>query len=242
MKIGKYPMLEIMLERLKKSKKIDKIIIATTRSKKDDLIVEFCKKKKIDYYRGDSYNVLKRYYDAATKFKLKNIIRLTADCALIDPKIIDEMVIKFFKKKCDYLSNTCPHPSTYPDGSDCEIFNYRTLKTTHENAFLPSHREHVTFYMWQGNKKKFKIERHDSKTFLFNYRYTIDYKEDFNLLKSIYKHYKNKIFKLTTNEIVKFIDNNPKLIRYQKKLSKTIGWHKSFVNDQKYLKKLNINS
>ena len=234
MKIGKYSMLEIMLERLKKSKKIDNIIIATTKSKKDDAIVEFCKKKKLDYYRGDSSDVLKRYYDTATKFKLKNIIRLTSDCPLIDHKIIDKMVVKFFKEKLDYLSNTCPHPSTYPDGSDCEIFNFLTLKKSNEEAFLPSDREHVTFYMWNNKKKKFKVGRYNRKDSLWNYRYTVDYPEDFNLLKSIYKYYKNKIFRISTDDVIDFIDNNPKLIEYQKKLNRNIGWQKSFIIDNKF--------
>ena len=234
-KIGKYSMFEIMIRRLKKAKMIDKIIVATTYCREDNKIVDFCKKKKIFCFRGSNWDSLKRYYDAAKKYKLKKIVRLTADCPLIDYKIIDNMITKFNSENIDYLSNTCPYPSTFPDGSDCEIFNFKTLKISHKKAYLPSDREHVTFFMW-NKKKRFKSKRFDRKKSLWNYRYTVDYKDDLKLIRSIYDKHKERIFDLSTEEIVKFIDKNKSLIEYQKKLYRDIGWQRSFKKDKVFKK------
>tara|TARA_B110000003_G_C16587460_1_gene510429 strand:+ start:483 stop:926 length:444 start_codon:yes stop_codon:yes gene_type:complete len=91
--------LSILIERLKRSKHLNKIIIATTEKKSDNKIVKFCKKNKIFFFRGDENNVLKRYYLAAKKFKVKRIIRITSDCPLIDYRILDNMIKNFKKKK-----------------------------------------------------------------------------------------------------------------------------------------------
>lgn len=234
-KIGKYKMLEIMIRRLKKANMVDKIIVATTHCREDDRIVNFCKKKKILYFRGNNWDALKRYYDTAKKYKLDKILRVTADCPLIDRRIIDKMINKFNSENIDYLSNTCPYPSFFPDGSDCEIFSFDALETSHKKAYLPSDREHVTFYMWK-KKNRFKTKRFDRKKSLWNYRYTVDYEEDLNLIRCIYSKFKNKIFELSTDEIVKFIDKNKSLIKYQKKLNRDIGWQRAFKKDKVFLK------
>ena len=113
------PMLEFMYHRVNKSKLSYKIIIATTTKKTDDPIINLCKKNKIVYYRGSENDVLDRYYEAAKAFKPKTIIRLTADCPLSDPALIDKTIELFNNKKVDYASNTVPpNLKKYPDGSD----------------------------------------------------------------------------------------------------------------------------
>ena len=141
--------LGVLCGRLKKIKEISKIIVATTKEKKDDKIVSFCKKLKISYFRGSTNNVLNRYYCAAKKFKSKEIIRLTADNPFIDKKTLVKMIGIKKKNLYDYVANTYPTPCTYPDGSDIEIFDYGTLKKTYKLAKLPSEKEHVTFLMWK---------------------------------------------------------------------------------------------
>ena len=122
-KINKRPILDIMIARLKNSKQIEKIIVCTTNKKEDDRIVNFCKKNNINYFRGASQNVMSRYYNAAKKFNIKTIVRLTADCPLIDAKIIDKMLVHYKKIKVDYLANTNPpENSTFPDGTDVERY------------------------------------------------------------------------------------------------------------------------
>ena len=125
-----YTLLSVLHQRLKRSQKIKDVIIATTKKREDNEIVKFCKNNSIKYFRGSENNVLNRYYQTAKKFNIKNIIRITADCPFIDPTILDKMIIEFKKKKLDYLSNTYPEPSTYPDGMDIEIFKsiFKTSK------------------------------------------------------------------------------------------------------------------
>ena len=122
-KYKKKTLLEILILRLKKSKKVNKIIICTTKNKEDDEIIKICKKLRISFFRGDENNVLKRFFLASKKYKPKNIIRITADCPLIDYEIIDAMLEKHEKSKSDFTSNN--NPPTFPDGLDVEILKLK---------------------------------------------------------------------------------------------------------------------
>ena len=146
-----YTLLSVLHQRLKRSQKIKDVIIATTKKREDNEIVKFCKNNSIKYFRGSENNVLNRYYQTAKKFNIKNIIRITADCPFIDPTILDKMIIEFKKKKLDYLSNTYPEPSTYPDGMDIEIFKFNSLKLANKYAVSKTEKEHVTYFTLCGN-------------------------------------------------------------------------------------------
>ena len=215
-----YNILDILIKRIKQSKLIDKIIIATSKKKIDEQIVNFCKKNKIDFFKGSESDVLKRYYDASKKFKIENIVRLTSDCPLIDINTLEKMIKKFEKYKLDFYSNTVPHPCKFPDGSDIEIFNFKTLEKSHKEAFLPSDREHVTFYMWKY--EKFKIKRYNINKDLSNYRYTVDYLKDFKLICSMIDFFKDKITTIKMSDIIEYIDKIQKVL-YQKLLEQLVA-------------------
>lgn len=211
-----YTLLNVLVKRLKKSKKIKDIIIATTKRKEDDKIIKFCNDYSLKYFRGSQHNVLQRFYETAKKFNLKNIVRITSDCPFIDPTILDQMIIEYKKKNLDYLSNTYPEPSTYPDGMDIEIFNFNTLRLANKFAKTRTEKEHVTYYMRKENN--FKILRSDLDKDMSQYRLTIDYIYDYELFKKIIDKFKNKIFKIRMSTIINFLKLNPKLIKYQKKI------------------------
>ena len=117
--------LELLIKRLQKSKSIKKIIVATSTNPLDKKIKKICQKLNIYCFQGSELDVIDRYYQASKLFKSKNIIRITGDCPLIDPEVIDQ-VAKAFQAKCaDYATNTMP--ATYPDGFDVEIFNFKSL-------------------------------------------------------------------------------------------------------------------
>ena len=225
--------LEILVKRIKKIKNIELIVIATTLLKIDDIFEDYAKKLNVKIFRGSNNNVLNRYYSAAKFFNSQNIIRLTADCPFIDQSTLIKMIKLFNKNKYDYLSNTYPAPCTFPDGSDIEIFNFKSLKKSKTEVFLPSDKEHVTKYIWKS--KKFKCFRLDNKIDLSKYRYTIDIAEDFVLFKSILKKYKN-FLKLDMKKIIKFIDQNPRLTEYQKNIRRNFGWDESLAKDRVYKK------
>tara|TARA_Y100000590_G_C15685435_1_gene1001433 strand:+ start:1266 stop:2054 length:789 start_codon:yes stop_codon:yes gene_type:complete len=227
--------ISVLIKRLRNSKYLKKIIVATTTKKTDDKIVNFCKKNKISYFRGDENNVLKRYYLAARKFKVKKIIRITSDCPLIDYRILDQMIRVFKRKRVDYYANSLPLPCKYPDGMDIEIFTFKTLKQTFKKALLPSEKEHVTNYMWKKNN--FKILKKNINNNLSKYRFTIDYKKDFVFFCKIIDRFgTNTIHTVSMNDLIKFVKKNQHLVKYQKKIKRNQGWKSSFMKDKKFLK------
>ena len=205
----KETVLEYLIERLKFSKEFKKLIVITTKKKIDNKIVKICKKKNISIFRGSENDVLDRYYKCAKKFKIKNIVRITSDCPLVDPMMIDQMYKKFLKHKFDYISNTTPpQKSTYPDGMDIEIFNFKSLLIAFNEADDIFLREHVTHYFWM-NPNKFKKGSFKGKKNLSNIRITLDYLSDLKIIKRIIKNFKNcRNFSL--KQIIYFLNSNKK--------------------------------
>lgn len=224
--------LEILLKRLKNSKKINNIYIATTREIADRKIINFCKKNSINFFKGAKNNVLSRYYFTAKKFNISNIVRITSDCPLIDYRIIDKMIDIFENKNVDYLANTYPLPTTYPDGMDIEIFNIKTLSKTYKKAILPSEKEHVTPYMFKD--KNFKTYKVNYKKDLSRFRFCLDYYKDYKLLCKIIDYFQSELYFLSMEELVNYVRKNPNLIYYQKKIKRNEGWSSALKKDQKY--------
>ena len=220
----KLNLLTILMERLKKCKNVNDIIICTTNLKEDNKIAKFCKKKKIKFFRGKKNDVLSRYYHTAKKFRTDIIIRITSDCPLVDYRIINTMIEFYLKKKIDYYANTYPLPTNYPDGMDVEIFNFKTLKNSFIKAKLPSEREHVTPYMY--NSGRFITTR--------KYRFCVDYQEDFLLLKNIIDSFKNKIYSVSMYQLIKFVKRKKHLINYQKHIKRNEGWTSVLIKDEKF--------
>ena len=219
--------LKIMTERLKHCKKIKDVIICTTRLLEDNRIVKFCKKENIRFYRGSKNDVLSRYYETAKKFRSEVIVRVTSDCPFVDYRIINNMLSTFLNSKMDYYANTYPLPTTYPDGMDIEIFTFNSLKLANKYSTKKSEKEHVTVYI--RSQKKFKTLRTDLTKDKSNYRLTVDYLKDYNLFKNLVDKFKNKIFFINMNEIITFLDKNPRLTKYQNNILK----NEKFINDLK---------
>ena len=223
-KINNVTMLEFMFNRLSLSKTIDKIVIATTSKKTDDPIETLCIKNDYSYYRGSENDVLDRYYHAALNYKAVNIIRLTSDCPLIDPKLVDQTFELFTREKVDYASNTVPPDiKKYPDGSDVEIFSFDNLKKAWLNSTDLKEREHVTFYFWKSNNN-FSLALLDNKLDWGKYRITVDYEEDFILIKEIVKILNKKKLFGYTNEIIEILQNNKKLFELNSSFKWGANW------------------
>ena len=142
--IGK-TVIELLLNRLKSIKKIDKIIIATTKNSKDDLIEEFANKKKFHIYRGDENNVMQRVMKAAEYYNTDIIVSITGDCPLIDPEIVDQAINLYKNNKAKYVSNC--HIRSYPDGMDVQVYSLNTLKKSYTMTKSLLDREHVTLHI-----------------------------------------------------------------------------------------------
>lgn len=226
--LGK-PMLELQLERIAKSNLIDKIIIATSTDQSDDIIEKTFFGTEFDVFRGSLNDVLGRYYEAAKHYEPKHVIRLTGDCPLIDPIVLDSLVEYYLTNKFDYACNTF-NPS-FPDGQDAWIFSYKLLKDAWNNATLPSEREHVTMY-FKNNINKYCTGDFQNNYDLSHHRWTVDEVEDFDKIESIYNelYSLNRVF--TMNDILQFLAKNPEIDDLNKKYIRDEGLTKSLKLDQ----------
>lgn len=201
-------LLEYQIERLKEVQLIDDIIIATTTRKNDDCIVDFCEKQNITVHRGSEENVLERYYFAATESNANLVVRMTSDCPLIDPAIVDKMIMYYLTNDFDYVSNTIIR--SYPRGMDAEIFSYVTLKEAYSYAEKDYEKEHVTPYIYL-NPEKYRIGQMINEKNSSQYRLTVDVPEDFVLISTLIEtlYIKNKMFDL--DMILKEMNEKPYL-------------------------------
>ena len=215
LKIHGKTILEILVSRLKKCKNIHNLIIVTTKKTRDDIIVKICKKNQINYFRGSESNLINRYYECAKYFKVDNIVRITSDCVLIDPKIVDELYSVFKSKKFDYVSNTTPpNKSTFPDGTDVEIFSFKVLKKLNQVCKSKNDKEHLTDYIWRENK--FNTFTLKNKLDLSKFKYSLDYKSDYNSLKKIFNVLKKKKKFGYMKEVINIIKRNKKMFKLMK--------------------------
>jgi len=228
-KIEGKTVLEHVINRTKAAKNISDVVVATTVKKEDIKIVQLCANLGISVFRGSENDVLDRYYQAARLFKAEHIVRITSDCPLIDPMVIDQVIELYFRKKADYASNTMIE--TYPDGLDTEVFSFKTLKMAWENAKLSSEREHVTPYI-RKNPNILKLVNLKCNIDLKNKRWTIDESKDFEFIKTIYKnlYHKNALFGMKA--ILNFLKKYPEIEEINKNIIRNEGYLKSLKEDK----------
>lgn len=224
--LGK-PMILYVLKRVKRIKNIEQIMIATTIQKEDDIIVKIAKENGIAVFRGSEIDVLDRYYNCAKKFNADPIIRITSDCPLIDPFLVDDILEFYMKHNFDYVSNTIV--PTYPDGLDIEIFSFKTLENAAINAKMRSEREHVSPYI-KNHPEKFKLFNYKNENDLSNYRWTVDEEEDLLFVRKIYSKMKpDVVFKY--QKILELLSSFPDLLKINQGFKRNEGYKKSLEND-----------
>lgn len=203
--------LDYVIQQLKHCKNIEKIIIATTSLKEDDVIETFAKNNNILYFRGNSLDVLDRYYQCAKLHNLTIIIRITADNPLIDPNIVEKVLAEFKSHSYDYISNAVVR--SFPYGIETEVFSFDALEKAWNNAKNDNEREHVTPYFY-NNPKKFKVCNIKNHHDLSSLRWTVDQIEDFTLVKNII----SKIDKrpILMDDIVSLLTKEPELLAINK--------------------------
>ena len=221
--------LEHVIRRVKSSKYVDDVVVATTISKDDLQIVEICARLGISVYCGSEDDVLDRYYQAAKLFKADNIVRITSDCPVIDPKIIDDAITLHLMNNADYTSNTLRE--TYPDGQDVEVFTFTSLKTAWKGAKLASEREHVTPYI-RNNPDIFKHASLEYRNDFSQKRWTLDNAEDLDFLRLIYKYLysKNPLFNM--DDILVLIGEKPEIEKINQHIIRNEGYLKSIKEDK----------
>lgn len=179
-----HPMLWHVAERARQASRIDQIIVATTDQPADDAIVDFCADARLACFRGSEEDVLDRFYQAAKKWNARSVVRITADCPLIDPRVIDRVIARFSDGSWDYVSNTLRY--TYPDGLDTEVFSFSALERTWRDATKASDREHVTPFMKQQQFAACNVESEKPIPPEAPVRWTVDYPSDLEFVRQVY--------------------------------------------------------
>lgn len=195
-----------VVKRCQKAKQVQQVIVATSTSAGDDIIYNFCKKQGFQVYRGSLNNVLKRYYKAAEHYKLDVIVRITSDCPLIDPGIIDSTTRLYLKSKCNYASNILNR--NFPRGLDCEVFSFAALENANKKATYLEEKEHVTPYIINHNKK---IAYPVGKEYMGKFRLTVDEINDYKLLKHIYDKFYKKNSIIDVKKVISYLKKNPRI-------------------------------
>lgn len=209
MPLGGRPMLACLLERLRRVTLADKIIVATTTNATDDVIAEFCGEEGVSLHRGSEADVLSRYAEAVRKHDVDVVVRVTSDCPLLDPLLVDRIIGVYQQgqeRRIDYVSNmlepTCPY------GMAVEVFSRKALLEADAEASDPAEREHVTpFIYWRP--ERYVLEAFKLDTDLSSYRWTVDTPEDFELVQLLY----NEIYPVnplfTMSDVVELMDSHP---------------------------------
>jgi spore coat polysaccharide biosynthesis protein SpsF len=206
MDINGEPMIHRQISRIKESKTIHELVVATSIDPSDDLLVEFLEKHKIKVVRGSLEDVLSRFQLIIADIESTALIRLTADCPLVMPELIDEMVNHFYDSKVDYLSNAIR--PTFPDGLDTEVINPGALEKLASYDLVSSEREHVTLGLYK-RPTEFRIENYSNSDDLSSMRWTVDYQEDLDFVRKVYANFTGREAKFTYSEVLDFLRQNP---------------------------------
>jgi spore coat polysaccharide biosynthesis protein SpsF len=228
------PLLFRLYERVSAAKHSGKIVIAITEEKNDDELVKVCNANNILYFRGDSEDLLDRHYKAAIKFKADIVVKIPSDCPLIDPEVIDKVIMYYInnKDKFDFVSNL--HPASYPDGNDVEVIRFSTLEIAWNKAERSFEREHTTPFIWE-NPDKFRIGNviwESGLDYSMTHRFTIDYKEDYDFIKAVYDELYNikKLFSL--KDILNLLEEKSELKKINEKYA-GVNWYRNHLNELK---------
>ncbi|MFC1992253.1 cytidylyltransferase domain-containing protein [Chloroflexota bacterium] len=226
--LGK-PVLWHIIDRLKGSGLIGRIAIATTDKESDKPILKLAQDSGVDSYAGSEEDVLDRYYQAATKFGADIIIRITADCALVDCRIVEQVIQRYLRGDCDYAANTLK--LTYPDGLDVEIFSCMALEKAWKEARCASQREHVTPYI-RDNPGKFRLANVENSVNLSHFRWVVDREEDLEFVRQVYKHLYKEGQSFYMEDILKLLRKYPDLEQINQGIATNEGYAKSLKGDR----------
>lgn len=206
MRICGKPMIQWQISRILKANLIDEIVVVIPDTQENDILANFLESINVKIHRGSHENVYDRFFQASRIFPSQNIIRLTADCPLVMPKLLDEMIKGFYKSKVDYLSNTLTE--TFPDGLDIEIFSTATLHKLNEFNLNEAEKEFVTYGIY-SRPDIFELENFENSSKLGNERWTVDYPEDFEFVSNVFSHFKGKESSFSIDDVLNFLILHP---------------------------------
>lgn len=228
--VAGHPLLWHVVNRVRKARLVDKIVVATTERAGDDPIAELCQRDRVECFRGSEEDVLDRFYRAAKAASADAVVRITADCPLIDPAVIDKVIGRFQQGDCDYVSNTLRY--TYPDGLDVEVFSSAALEQAWREARKPSEREHVTPYL---RLKKFRAANVESDAAVSpnQFRWTVDNPADLEFVRAIYSAMNGNGSAFGYQQVFELLGRRPELAAIQTEIISNEGYYRSLLKQAK---------
>lgn len=227
--IEEHPMLWQVVNRVRMARTVDDVAVATSTESSDQAVADFCAKEGIPCFLGSENDVLDRFYQAAKSYEANAIVRITADCPLIDPQIIDRVVAVYLQGKYDYVTNTLRY--TYPDGMDVEAFSFAAIEKAWREARMPAEREHVTPYI--RTSSRFLIFNVENEVDLSsqNLRWTVDEPSDLEFVRAIYSHFGNNQNPFGLAHILLLLEEEPHLIEINAGKIRNEGYYKSLAEE-----------
>lgn len=212
------PLIGLLLQRLAKANLVDEIILSTSTDPRNVRLTEYVQQLGYVVYQGSENDVLDRYYQAAKQAKADVIVRITGDCPLLDPVLVDSVIASYLESKVDYVSNVAP--PTFPDGLDIEVFSFSALNKAQHEAKLPQQREHVTPFIRES--AEFSQLNYSNDTNHSNQRWTVDEMDDFIVVQKIYKYFHPRR-NFSWTEILNLSEKKPELFAANQHLIRNEG-------------------
>jgi len=224
------PLLSWVIKRVKLARTLDRIVVATTFEADDDAIVGLCDQEAAECFRGSKDDVVARFYQCAAPYSPLGVLRITADCPLIDPGIIDMVVSRFLSTggSLDLVSND---GDSYPDGLDAGIYSLRALEKIYREATLRSDREHITPYIW-NHPELFSVEVIPCSENLSRFRLTVDYEEDLQLVREVYAALYPSNPSFTWRDVIDFLIRRPEVYKLNSHYVRNEGYLESLNKDK----------
>jgi spore coat polysaccharide biosynthesis protein SpsF (cytidylyltransferase family) len=227
-KIKGKTLLELYLNRVKPSKLIDQIVVATTDRKEDNVIEEITEQLGFECFRGSENDLLDRYYQCACKYNAKIIVRITPDDPFVDHQIVDHGISIFLENEVDFVTNHLT--PTFPEGLDVEIYSLETLRKLWHQAELLSEREHVYPYI-QNHPEEFRIINFTQEQDSSHLRWTIDYECDYEMTKVIYDHLYDQKHVFLQEDILQLLQKHPEIAEINTHIQRKEGVNRTKVED-----------
>lgn len=227
MPLAGLPVLEHVVSRVQHCQKIHRVVVATSTDTSDDSIETWCNAHQVAVYRGSLNDVLDRYYQAAKQYQVEAIVRITADCPVIDPVIVDEVVAGYIQGGYEFYGLS----GEFPDGLDCTVFSFEAIKRAWREAKLPSEREHVGPYI-ENNPQWFQCGGLNKFDGLSHLRWTLDESKDYEFLQALFERLYQKKRLFLTQDILDLLEQEPELMRINSHIVRNEGYLKSLEKDK----------
>ena len=227
------PMILRQIERIRQAWRLDGLVMATSAQSSDDVLASACEAHGVDCARGSLDDVLDRYYQVARKMAPEHVVRLTADCPLLDPDVLDDTIAFHLAGKFDYTSNALD-VLTFPNGLDVEVMRFECLERAWREARLPSEREHVTPYFY-NHPELFRLGSYCGERNFSHMRWTVDEPPDLDFVRRVYAALYPANPRFRMRDVLELVEREPSLAAINSQIRRNEGYERSLARDREFL-------